>query len=116
MVSEFLIERLGTRRFVLGFDSKFGRDREGTTEKLRSMGLDVEVTPKVRVDDRAVSSTAIREAVEHLHPDLLVMGTVSRGGLAGFLIGNTAERLLDRVDCSLLTVKPNEFVSPVGLE
>jgi universal stress protein E len=56
---------------------------------------------------------AIREAVEHLHPDLLVMGTVSHGGRAGFLVGSTAERLLDRVDCSLLTVKPADFVCPL---
>ena len=58
---------------------------------------------------------AIREAVEHLHPDLLVMGTVSRGNFAGFLVGNTAERLLDHVDCSLLTVKPEDFVCPVAM-
>lgn len=56
---------------------------------------------------------AIREAVQHLHPDLLVMGTVSRGGVAGVLVGNTAERILDRVDCSILTVKPEDFVSPI---
>lgn len=60
-------------------------------------------------------SLAIREAVEHLHPDLLVMGTVSRGGIAGFLVGNTAEKLLDQVDCSMLTVKPRDFVCPVEL-
>lgn len=65
---------------------------------------------------RNTPSLAIREAVEHFQPDLLVMGTVSRGGIAGFLVGNTAERLLDRVDCSLLTVKPEDFVCPVGLE
>ncbi|MEE8468967.1 MAG: universal stress protein [Planctomycetota bacterium] len=58
---------------------------------------------------------AIREAVEHLHPDLLVMGTVSQGGFAGFLVGNTAERLLDRVDCSILTVKPADFVCPLAM-
>ena len=40
---------------------------------------------------------AIREAVEHLYPDLLVMGTISGGGEAGFLVGSTAERILDRV-------------------
>lgn len=57
---------------------------------------------------------AIREAVEHLQPDLLVMGTVSRGGLPGILVGSTAERLLDRVDCSLLAVKPADFVCPLG--
>ena len=41
------------------------------------------------------------------------MGTMSRGGVAGLLVGNTAERLLDKVECSLLTIKPEDFVSPV---
>lgn len=45
--------------------------------------------------------------------DLLVMGTVCRTGLAGFFIGNTAEEVLSAVDCSVLTVKPAGFISPV---
>lgn len=45
--------------------------------------------------------------------DLLVMGTVCRTGVRGFLIGNTAEGVLRRVECSLLTVKPEGFVSPI---
>ena len=61
-------------------------------------------------------SHTIIDAVERLEPDLVVMGTISRAGIAGFLVGNTAERLLDQLDCSLLTVKPDDFVSPVGLE
>lgn len=48
--------------------------------------------------------------------DLLVMGTVCRTGIAGFFIGNTAEMILDEVDCSVLTVKPNGFVSPVEID
>lgn len=48
--------------------------------------------------------------------DLVVMGTVARGGIAGLLIGNTAERLLRRLPCSVLTVKPDGFVSPVRVE
>jgi universal stress protein E len=58
-------------------------------------------------------SVVIREVVERQDADLLVMGSVSRGGIAGLLLGNTAERLLDRVQCSLLTLKPRDFVSPV---
>lgn len=58
-------------------------------------------------------SAAIQEVVERREADLLVMGSVSRGGIAGLLLGNTAERLLDRVQCSLLTIKPSDFVSPV---
>ena len=64
---------------------------------------------------RSAPSLAIREAVGHLHPDLLVIGTISRGGIAGFLVGNTAERLVDRVDCSILAVKPPDFVCPLPL-
>jgi riboflavin kinase/FMN adenylyltransferase len=55
---------LGVRCFVLGFDSKFGRDRSGTPESLRALGFEVEIAPKVVVQGRPVSSTAIREAVE----------------------------------------------------
>lgn len=61
---EILKQRLGARAFVLGFDSKFGRDREGTPEYLQGLGYPVEVVPQVLARGRAVSSTAIREAVE----------------------------------------------------
>lgn len=44
---------------------------------------------------------------------LLVMGTVGRTGIPGLLIGNTAERVIDLVRCSILALKPQGFVSPV---
>src|SRR5690606_3167488 len=49
------------------------------------------------------------------HPvDLLCMGSVARSGLQGLLTGNTAEQVLPWLGCSLITVKPAGFVSPVG--
>jgi universal stress protein E len=48
--------------------------------------------------------------------DLIVMGTVARTGIPGLLMGNTAETILQRVDCSVLAVKPDGFVSPLGLD
>ena len=48
--------------------------------------------------------------------DLVVMGTVARAGIAGMLIGNTAERVLRKLPCSVLTVKPDGFESPVRLD
>lgn len=54
--------------------------------------------------------------VADLDIDLLVMGSVGRVGIAGFLIGNTAEEVLNQVDSSLLTLKPDGFVTPVTLE
>ncbi len=48
--------------------------------------------------------------------DLVVMGTVARTGLAGFFMGNTAETILNQIDCAVLAVKPPGFVTPVTLE
>lgn len=47
--------------------------------------------------------------------DTIVMGTVCRTGIAGLVIGNTAETILARVSCSVIAVKPPGFVSPVTL-
>lgn len=48
--------------------------------------------------------------------DLIVMGTTARSGMAGQLIGNTAEDILHQVKCSVLTVKPASFVTPINLD
>lgn len=57
--------------------------------------------------------TVITEMAQAKTPDLIVMGTVSRTGISGLLIGNTAEKVLRQVNCSVLTVKPDGFISPV---
>ena len=44
------------------------------------------------------------------------MGTVARTGIAGFFVGSAAEGILNQIDCSVLTVRPPGFVSPVALE
>jgi nucleotide-binding universal stress UspA family protein len=54
--------------------------------------------------------------VQREHVDLLVLGTVCRTGVPGFLIGNTAERILNQGNCSVLTGKPDGFLTPVKLE
>ncbi|MEO8271575.1 MAG: universal stress protein [Aureliella sp.] len=43
------------------------------------------------------------------------MGTVSRTGLSGLLIGNTAQHILDHIECSVLAVKPANFICPIHL-
>jgi universal stress protein E len=77
---------------------------------LAGLALPVEFRQHLRC---GAPSIAIQEVVERRDADLLVMGSVSRSGIAGLLLGNTAERLLDRVQCSILTIKPHDFVSPV---
>ena len=48
--------------------------------------------------------------------ELLIMGTLGRTGVKGFFIGNTAESVLNNVNCSVLAVKPDEFSSPVVID
>jgi nucleotide-binding universal stress UspA family protein len=61
------------------------------------------------------AGTVIPQLASKERIDLIVMGTVARAGLEGYFIGNTAETVLQRVGCSVLTVKPDGFVSPVKL-
>lgn len=62
---------------------------------------------------RGMPNTVIPEFVDAQQIDLIVMGTMARSGVAGMLIGNTAESLLSQADCSILAVKPEGFVSPI---
>ena len=45
--------------------------------------------------------------------DLLVMDIIARSGISGALIGNTVERLLPHVFCSVLALKPDDFQCPI---
>ncbi len=63
---------------------------------------------------RGSPDDAIISFVQSNAVSLLVMGTVGRTGIPGLLIGNTAERVIDEIDCSILALKPRGFVSPVA--
>jgi len=97
---QVLVEGLGARALVLGFDSKFGRDRKGNAETLapllRESGVDLTVVAALRIGGRAVSSSAIREAVSlgelnraatMLGRPVSLLGTVVHGDARGREIG-----------------------------
>jgi universal stress protein E len=51
------------------------------------------------------------ELTQQIRADAVVMGAISRSGLKGLFIGNTAEDVLDRLHCDLIIVKPAGFAS-----
>lgn len=55
----------------------------------------------------------VSDLAEELDVDLVVIGTVGRTGIPGLVIGNTAEKVIASVDCSVLTLKPPGFKSPL---
>jgi len=59
---------------------------------------------------------AIPGIAREINADLIVMGTVGRTGVQGLFMGNTAEKVLSQVNCSVLAVKPEGFETPVTVE
>ncbi len=99
-VRRVLIEGLGLRELVFGFDSKFGRDRGGNPESLaplaRQLGFAITEVPPLMLKGHPVSSTAVREAVTlgdlaaaatMLGRPVSVLGTVVRGDGRGLALG-----------------------------
>lgn len=72
------------------------------------LGEDVEVHVEAGTATHVIPALVDRE-----HINVVVMGTVGRSGVSGLVMGNTAEQVIDRLTCSMVTVKPPGFVSPI---
>ncbi len=60
-------------------------------------------------------SEVIKRIIDDLSIDTLVMGSLAKSGIPGFLIGSRAESILSQIECSVLSVKPDDFISPITL-
>ena len=67
-IDRLLVNTIGTRKLVIGYDHHFGKNREGSFEQLKlngpKFGFQVEEIPRQDVDHIGVSSTRIRQALE----------------------------------------------------
>ena len=89
--------------------------RTRAAEDLRTLAqsLDGVFAQVPMIQRRGKPEDVIPEFVTAEGVDILVIGTVARGGIPGLLIGNTAETVIRKVTCSVLAIKPDDFVSPV---
>ena len=66
-IKKVLIEKIGTKRIVVGYDHRFGKDRQGGLAELmelsESLGFGVDEIPEQDVNAIAVSSTQIRKSI-----------------------------------------------------
>ena len=99
-VDELLLKGLGLHELVFGFDSKFGKGRDGTPKSLYPLAkkrkFKVHEVPAFLLNSHPVSSTAIREAVRigdleraaaMLGRPVSILGSVGHGEKRGRLIG-----------------------------
>jgi universal stress protein E len=101
----------------------------GAVSNRKIIGLEVQAARAAQAKlQRTVRAVAIPRSRQHIldrHPvdaiaqlatrtgsSIVVMGAISRSGFSRLLIGNTAERLLDRLACDVLIVKPAGLVKP----
>ena len=57
----------------------------------------------------------IPNLAKEIDTDIIVMGTVARTAIPGVFMGNTAETILNKINCSVLAIKPGGFKTPVVL-
>ena len=67
-IDQVLVEKIQTRKLVIGYDHRFGKNREGSFEYLKQnsaeFGFELEEISRQDVDEIGVSSTKIRKALE----------------------------------------------------
>ena len=57
----------------------------------------------------------ISEVANEIDAELVILGTVGRSGLSATLLGHTAEQVIDNLNCDLLALKPQGFISPIKI-
>lgn len=99
-IKNYLGERVGFSKIIIGYDHKFGKGRGGDAETLKKLGCElgfsVEVVPGYSIEDVVVSSTLIRKALQegdlqqvnhYLGRWYSVLGIVGEGKKRGRTIG-----------------------------
>ncbi len=99
-ISQVLIQTVGIKRIVIGYDHHFGKDRKGGLKELEAgaddFGYQVEEIPAEQIDNANVSSTKIRQALttgdlatarRFLGYDFGLQGTVVKGEQLGRQLG-----------------------------
>lgn len=99
-IQSILIEGLQTRKLIIGYDHRFGRNQEGSFQYLKEhqeeLGFEVEEIARQDIDDVTISSTKIRQALQegnvaqansYLGHDFTISGLVTKGDQVGRQIG-----------------------------
>lgn len=72
-------------------------------------GFDEEQT----IVEQGLPEDIIPEVAEKLNAAMVIIGTTGRTGLSAVFIGNTAEHVIDKINCDVLALKPLGYISPL---
>lgn len=63
--------------------------------------------------EEGLPEDVIPNAAHDLDAGLVILGTTGRTGLSAVFIGNTAEHVIDKINCDVLALKPSGYISPL---
>ncbi len=64
--------------------------------------------------EEGLPETVIEQVALKIDAELVILGTVGRTGISAALIGNTAEHVIDQLNCDVLALKPDGYISPMA--
>lgn len=64
--------------------------------------------------DEGLPEDVIPKTAKELDAGLVILGTSGRTGLSAVFIGNTAENVIDKLNCDVLALKPEGYISPLA--
>mgnify|MGYP000170240936 CR=1 FL=1 len=64
--------------------------------------------------EEGLPETVIEQVAMKIDAELVILGTVGRTGISAALIGNTAEHVIDQLNCDVLALKPDGYISPLA--
>ncbi|WP_404403040.1 universal stress protein UspE [Idiomarina seosinensis] len=82
--------------------------------KMRKLGEEFQIPEEQQHVNQGLPEQVIPDLSEKLDAELVVIGTIGRTGITAALLGNTAEHVLEQLNCDVLAVKPADFVSPLA--
>lgn len=89
-------------------DSFYKEGKELHAKALKDYVSDFSIADnQLHLAEGVSTEEAIPEIVKATQSHLLVIGTVGRKGLSGVVIGNTAEKIIDNLNCEVLALQPN---------
>lgn len=104
---------LSTSNIQYEIDSAKEKHKFQLEELIKEANLPSELSINVHIRN-GLAVQQIPLFVEEEKIETLIMGTLARSGISGLVIGNTAESIVQKLKCSLIALKPDEFVSPHG--
>jgi len=80
---------------------------------MKALRQEFSIDDEQTIVEEGIPEEVIPRVTKQLEAAMVIIGTTGRTGLSSVFIGNTAEHVIDKIDCDVLAVKPDGYISPL---